>query len=54
MLLVFDQPYGNADNHKEWYKWVQEEDIPGSDVLVVSYDWERKKWVYKQNACTTW
>ena len=54
LLLVFDRPYGNTNETTNWYKWLRADDIPGSDVVVVSYDREEREWRYTENDCTTW
>ena len=52
-VLVFDQPSNHAD-HDDYYKWIRADDIPGSDVSVVSYNWRKEDWYYEMNPCPHW
>lgn len=53
-LLVFDCPSNSSGENDNLYKWVRVNDIPGSDVSVVSYDWGKGEWIYRLNPCTEW
>lgn len=53
-LLIFDWPSDSTHQTEDLSLWIWAHEIHGSDVLVISPDWERGVYDYELNFCDQW